>query len=221
MRKGFKTASRQVFLLNALIERSRFLTISGCSGRGKHISAWKQTLTQHRSSPSSKWPAVSSCFTSVSIALPLCLLCLLHHKVLFFLFSVKFKQLFQLFHHYLGTATEENNASSCFRSALADAHPLCHNSFFVIPRKSSQVADGMAEWKRGVQGTSLYTDGVFFFWSHCTVTLVFTPELQVKTKKLSVASLRFLRQDTIHEVYLDRWQLSKWGQNANEQLSEK
>lgn len=56
--KGFKTASGQVLLLTALVERSRFWPISGCSGRGRHISAWKQTLTQHRSSPSSECPAV-------------------------------------------------------------------------------------------------------------------------------------------------------------------
>ena len=169
--KGFKTASGQVLLRTAPVERSRFWPISGCSGRGEtHIIM--ETEFDTTRAFSIKW--MPGCF---SLVLAPCLsfsLCAFFASSItrfsFFLCSGEFKQLFQLFHHYLGTVTKENNASSCFGCALADAHPLCRNSFFVIPGKSSQVADGMAEWNRGVQGTSLYADGVFFLEPlHCYI----------------------------------------------------
>ena len=62
---------------------------------------------------------LSSCFFNYSPSLPS-----LPSPSAGFLFfwSVEFPQLFQLFHHYLGIATGENDASSCCGCAAAYTH---------------------------------------------------------------------------------------------------
>lgn len=87
--------------------------VSSPSGEGAHLSTWEQILSQHRRSSSSEFPSVPSCFTSVSVTLPLLLLCLFHQQGFFFLL--------QLFHCYQGITTRENYA-------MADAFPSCPNS---------------------------------------------------------------------------------------------
>lgn len=80
-------------------------------GRRKHTSsAGEQTSTEHRRSPLSESRLSFLFYLGFSIA-RLCLL-----RQWFSLFrSAAFPQLFQLFHRHLGLATEENNASSCWR----------------------------------------------------------------------------------------------------------
>lgn len=71
-----------------------------------------------------KWMSVHSLgLNSVSITHPLHLLCPLRQQVFFFFCSVEFPQLIRLFDRYLGIATGEETAFSCFGSTMSDA--LC------------------------------------------------------------------------------------------------
>ena len=63
-------------------------------------------------------PSIHCCVNSLSITLPLLLLCL-HQWASFFICSVEFPQLFELFHRYLWTVTGENYAYSCFGCTVA------------------------------------------------------------------------------------------------------
>lgn len=83
---------------------------SPCGGRKHTSSAGEQTSTEHRRSPLSESRLSFLFYLGFSIA-RLRLL-----RQWFSLFrSAAFPQLFQLFHRHLGLATEENNASSCWR----------------------------------------------------------------------------------------------------------
>lgn len=108
-------------------------------GRRKHTSsAGEQTSTEHRRSPLSESRLSFLFYLGFSIA-RLRLL-----RQWFSLFrSAAFPQLFQLFHRHLGLATEENNASSCWRwqmrSLRAVVRPL---SIKVLKTNTAEIYRG-------------------------------------------------------------------------------
>lgn len=71
--------------------------------------------------------------------------------------------LFQLFHHYLGLATRENNASSHFSCVMVDTLPFSHNAPFIFAR---QIEPGRQNKARfiGNQTTHGWCYFYFFFF---------------------------------------------------------
>ena len=85
----------------------------------ENTSAREQTLTQHQRPPLSECSSVHSCFTSFSIALPLCRLSLVHQWVLSF-------QLFRLFPPLPRVSNQRENASSFPVTGNQSLHGWCH-----------------------------------------------------------------------------------------------
>ena len=120
--------------MQAIIERFTDIPMVGFIHQAGNIwrNIWHNTRALHwvNVHPFTQWRVPASCqsvlftllkcFSTVSVNLPLCLLCLPPSTGLLFFCSVEFLQLFQLFHLYPGIAAMENNPSSCFGCTMAD-----------------------------------------------------------------------------------------------------
>ena len=125
MKHSVVLISSRFLLPTDLVERMPVWNISSPGGKRQHI---KPGETDFDTTPalSIEWMSVCSrvVVPRVSVTLPLSP----SWPPPSFFCSGEFPQLFHLFHCYLGIATRENNASSCF--ALAKRHPhflLCCN----------------------------------------------------------------------------------------------
>ena len=119
-------------------------------------------------------------FTSVSITLPLLLLCVLHQRLF----------LWTDIHVPLSPAGCDRGELCLFLlwSRNGRQAPLCHISAF----KSVLLSHRISQWQCGLQSTNIYMDGVIFLatislWHHCDIIVIsgFTSEWAVKVKSLS------------------------------------
>lgn len=98
----------------------------------------------------------------------------------FFFCHVRFPQLLHLFHRYLGTATEENSASSCFGLTRADTLLLCHkfSLFLFLQKKKKKIQKQIhrgGSVNSSVKSASLINQHkramCLFIFTQCTFTL--------------------------------------------------
>lgn len=133
------------------------------------LTAWLLSEAYPYLTKKTQYPTLSihSCLTSVSITLPLRLLCFLHWRGSFFFCRVEFFAVDPVVPMLPGDSDREkkHNASSCFANPLS----LC---------MSRKIPAGWTNLKHGeskvLKGIGLYTWIVSFFCSHYTVQSEFT-----------------------------------------------
>lgn len=129
----------------------------------RHIT--HRLLTQHGTIYQVNACPFHSCLTSVSVTL-----------------SSPLPPCFQFFHCYMGKATWENNASSCFGCTLTEEFSLCHNATFIFVGKIKPRGKADCILKAKTIGNQFC-----HFFTLCQHYLI-QNEVEIEAKKLTIAS---------------------------------